>query len=216
MNKKFPFLESLGHADETFVKEVFEYSQPKRSGIVMTKHKLTAVAVAAILAVSLAVSSGSIEIMRTPEGKLLEVEYVFSKPLTIDPRFRQITSDERMHTNLPLDEAENIVIFNGVYVHLGEEGEVMHFKKGETVKLRFEADLEAEGACKEGMQFGFGKYYSKTDIAQDLFLCRYDDDVNGVVEYSYTFPVDTDCELYVRCYSPCIHVKSITLDRIKP
>lgn len=210
MNKKFPFLESLGHADETFVKEVFEYSQPKRSGIVMTKHKLTAVAVAAILAVSLAVSSGSIEIMRTPEGKLLEVEYVFSKPHEVDPRYRRVTSDERMHTNLPLDEAENIVIFNGTYVHLGEEGEVMHFKKGETVKLHLEADYDA-GEVR-GMLLGFGKYYEKTGFEQEFTV--FDDVENGIVDYSYTFPADCDCSLYIRCYGPLLHIKSITLDRI--
>lgn len=228
---KNDFLEQVGTADEKYIEEVLEYRSKK---ITVSKKKLIAIALAAVLGIC----ALSIQSIAAPEAfedpAVLTDEpgristFIPSKHETsylkydvpYDSRYTRIEMDENYQAVLDIDSAENFAFNYLEVIRLNDDEGKFSLERGDTVNVRIEIDLEAEGlddgpveGAREGIHLTFGRAVGDHLIEIENF--QPDDDTDGVLECTYTAPTTGEYEFYIQSGEiPWVHVKSISIEKI--
>lgn len=211
--KNYRYLELIGEIDEELIKEVTEYKHNERRKIVMNKKKLFAIALAAAMMLALSVTTYA-RVVHYSESRLVEIN---THPHVPAKGYVEITYSDDGYAHSSLDNFKNVAIGAGLAVKITDGDNLFHFNKGDTVKVQINLDLESEGVeSKSGSYLDFGKI-SKTaeDGKKSIAFWRPEDDVNGVLECTFTVGATEDIEFYVQSWSlALIHVKSMTIEKI--
>ena len=223
--KNYRYLELIGEIDEELIKEVTEYKHNERRKIAMNKKKLFAIALAAAIAMISAVTVvADGEILPYIESKCLGIsrfvplktEYVYLQMTPPDKRYTKLTYDESGHTTISIDKDKNFAIGNALEVRLRDNGEMFYYNKGDKIKVRIEVDLNAEGLKHpDGVFLEFGRIWKADDKPHKLKVFKPEDDVNGVLEFTYEIPMTNEYDFYIMSSSfEYVHVKSISIEKI--
>ena len=199
--KNYRYLELIGEIDEELIKEVTEYKHNERRKIAMNKKKLFAIALAAAMMLALSVTTYA-RVVHYSESRLVEIN---THPHVPAKGYVEITYSDDGYAHSSLDNFKNVAIGAGLAVKITDGDNLFHFNKGDTVKVQINLDY-----------LDFGKI-SKTaeDGKKSIAFWRPEDDVNGVLECTFTVGATEDIEFYVQSWSlALIHVKSMTIEII--
>lgn len=216
---------ALGEIDEAYIQEVFDYKKSERSKFTMSKKKLFSIALAAAIAmISAVMVAADSDILPRIESKCLGIshfiplktEHAYLKMTPPDKRYTKLTYDESGHATISIDKDKNFAIGNALEVRLRNNGEMFFFEKGDKFKVRIEVDLNAEGIKHpEGVYLEFGRIWAVDDKPHELKRFDFDDDVNGVLEFTYEIPMTNEYDFYIMSNSSdFVHVKSISIEKI--
>lgn len=205
--KNYRYLELIGEIDEELIKEVTEYKHNERRKIVMNKKKLFAIALAAALCIVLSITAFA--------NEFYQDMWIYGAPLNPDPHYRKVTYIDDDYGHVNLSNSQMFAIGNGLVIKIRDSDDnTFKLHVGDTYKFHAEVDLKAEGIHNPtGVFLRFGTIVG--DEQTEITRWSPDDDVDGVLEHTFTVTKEGEFEFYIQSASlSLIHFKTLTIEKI--
>lgn len=201
---KNDFLEQVGTADEKYIEEVLEYRSKK---ITVSKKKLIAIALAAALGITFSITAFATEYYQDM--------WIYGVPIIPDPHYREETYLDDGYAHINLSNSQMFAVGNNLVVKIRDSDDnTFKLHVGDTYKFHAEVDLKAKGIHNPtGVFLLFGTIVG--DEQDEITRWYPDDDVEGVLEHTFTVTKEGEFEFYIKSGSlSLIHFKTLNIEKI--